>query len=137
VSDATNALRWYRQAEADLATAEANRSAHPYAACFFAQQAAEKAMKALEVAESGSASRSHSIARLLERLTLLAGTIDERRAKALDRLYQETRYPDVIPDFIPAEFFTVDDADEALSTARDILSAVRAVLRALPGGCDG
>lgn len=133
MSDIDDAHRWMRQAAADLATARDIASSHSYAACFFAQQAAEKAVKALQIAASGMLPRTHSLGRLTELTKDVVREFDEaaarRRAAQLDRLYTETRYPDAIPDTIPAEYFTRQDADDAIAAADRI---VQAVVRALP-----
>ena len=107
MSDLLDGHRWLRQAGADLATARDNAEAHPYAACFFAQQAAEKAVKAVQIAASGMLPRTHSVARLLDLAKdLIRGLADgaaRRQGARLDRLYTQTRYPDALPDTIPAE----------------------------------
>lgn len=48
MSGEREARLWFAQALADLDTARDNARSHPDAACLMAQQAAEKALKALE-----------------------------------------------------------------------------------------
>ena len=138
MSDLADARRWLRQADADLATARHNAVPHPYAACFFAQQAAEKAVKAVQIAATGMLPRTHSVGRLLDLakdLTRGFAAATERRLGAqLDRLYTETRYPDALPDTIPAEYFTPEDAQGAIADAQQIVDAAAAALPPAPPG---
>lgn len=86
----------------------------PDTACFHAQQAVEKALKAVLVVRETEPPRTHLLAVLLER----CGPIDERLSalgEQLDWLTAfaiEARYPDVEGE--PS----VEQAREALSTAR-------------------
>ncbi len=137
MSDLADAHRWLRQAHADLAAARHNAQAHPFVACFFAQQSAEKAVKAVQIAASGMLPRTHSVGRLLELAKGLVNEFDagtaRRRGAQLDRLYTETRYPDALPDTIPAEYFTQEDATDAIVDAKAIVEAVAAALPPLQG----
>ncbi len=47
-------------------------------------------------------------------------------AKRLDKLYIPTRYPNGLPDSIPAEVFTEEEACEAIKTARELIKTVSA-----------
>ncbi|MBT9258277.1 MAG: HEPN domain-containing protein, partial [Clostridiales bacterium] len=62
------ARRWLEQARIDLDAAKSNKASHPYAACFLAQQAAEKAMKAVQLACTGTIARTYSLSRLEQML---------------------------------------------------------------------
>jgi HEPN domain-containing protein len=132
MSDASAARRWLDQAMADLHTATDLVQGHPYAACFFAQQAAEKAIKAVQIASTGMLPRTHSVVRLLDLAQELQQLVERRRAADLDRLYTETRYPDALPDTIPAEYFTPEHAGEAIAHASRILQAASAALQFRP-----
>jgi HEPN domain-containing protein len=122
------ARRWYSQATDDLEAASALLLAQKYAqSCFYAQQAAEKSIKAvwraLDLDPWG-----HSTARLIRELP-----ISEQAkflplleaALGLDKLYLPSRYPDALADLIPAEAFTRGEADHAILAAEQILNTVR------------
>jgi HEPN domain-containing protein len=112
------ALLWSRQAEADLRAAgvlcDAGEWSH---SCFQAQQAAEKALKAL-LAERDQDLRSHSLAALLRELGGEAPQQWASQARALDKLYAPTRYPDALGDAAPMDVFGPEDAELAMNAAR-------------------
>jgi HEPN domain-containing protein len=66
---------------------------------------------------------------LLGMMEALQALIERRPASDLDRLDTETRCPDALPDVIPAEFFSVEDAEAAIGQAERILEAAAAHLR--------
>lgn len=125
------AERWYRQAGDDLDAAAALLAAQKYAqACFYAQQAAEKALKAvwlrLDLDPWG-----HSAARLIRELPapVKSDFISLLElALSLDKLYIPTRYPDALPDLTPSEAYTQGEAEAAIQAAQTILQAVQADL---------
>ena len=119
---------WVRQAEADLAHARhAMDGGHHEWACFAAQQAGEKAAhQAL-----GQEAWGHSVTELLLALQTHASTIDGRlldRARALDKLYVATRYPNGLPSGAPTDYYTRDEAERAIADAEAILEGCRGVL---------
>jgi len=129
------AARWLAQARADLRAAEASLAAgvHEWS-CFQAQQAAEKALKAFWYCNDEEP-WGHSTLRLIEDypdqeaaadLTALADN-----ARALDKLYIPTRYPNGLPDSIPADVYTKDEARQAIDKARGIVDAAA---RLIEGG---
>lgn len=131
-------IRWLRQAEDDLGAARVLRNHAKYAqACFLCQQAGKKALKALWYSR-GSDPWGHSVLRLIEDLedadlrNELMDLVDE--ARALDRLYVPTRYPNGLPDLVPLEAFGMKDVEEALQAASRIIDRIK-VLRGwqLPG----
>ena len=125
------AHRWLDQARIDLEAAKANRTSFPHVACFFAQQAAEKAMKAAQLARSGAISRTHSLSRLEQMLNDLGVILQGVRSRALrhlERLHGEARYPDALPDDIPGRYFRPEDAEEAITVAASVVSAVERIL---------
>lgn len=121
------ARRWYAQALDDLDAAQALFTVGKYAqTCFYAQQAAEKSLKAvwflLNLDPWG-----HSCTRLIQNLpdapkAHFAPLLD--LALGLDKLYLPTRYPDALPDLIPAEAFTKVEARTAIESAEAILAQV-------------
>ena len=129
-----NASRWLRQAEYDLAQAERllDQGVFSYAA-FFAEQAAQKSLKAFLLSRGRRLVAIHSVGVLAGEA---AGQEDAfsaliEGAKRLDRHYLTSRYPDALPEpAIPAESYVREDAQEALTTARAIVqTASRAIRR--------
>ena len=125
---ADEALRWLAQARADLRAAEGSVRAGSHEwACFQAQQAAEKALKAVWFG-NGFEPWGHSVLRLIDdypdesvRLGLLAGL--RSSGKALDKLYIPTRYPNGLPDLAPYEVYTDVEAQAAIAAAQSVLAA--------------
>ncbi len=118
---------WFAQAERDLEHARAARrdGRHEWA-CFAAQQAAEKAVKALHL-HHGQEAWGHAVARLLAELpatvTVPADLIE--KGKVLDNFYVPTRYPNGHPEGAPFEHFGPIQSDEAVRYAGEILELVR------------
>ncbi len=114
---------WLRQAKIDLAHARAVMESGFFEwGCFSAQQAAEKALKALYQHLHGEA-RGHSVMKLLE---MLPSTLSYPRdllddAAALDKLYIPTRYPNGFDIGAPHDFFTKQDLQEAIRHAERIV----------------
>jgi len=107
-------------------------------AAFQSQQAAEKAVKALWYKE-GRDPWGHSIVRLVqdfpsaEKYPALRNVLDE--AKRLDKLYIPTRYPNGLPDMIPAEVFTLEEAQAAVASARTIIDFIHTcITQQIPRG---
>jgi HEPN domain-containing protein len=93
---AGRAADWLRQADADLEHARCSLEdgAHEWA-CFAAQQSADKASKAAHQA-LGQGAWGHVVTELLDALRPSVPAIDGGlldRARALDKLYIPTRYP--------------------------------------------
>jgi len=118
---------WFRQAEHDCrhARTAATTGDHDWA-CFAAQQAGEKALKAL-VARLGGDAWGHSLLMLVTALAERdpdAGTLRES-AIILDRLYIPTRYPNGFDAGAPADYFLEADSRHAIANAERILEFVR------------
>jgi HEPN domain-containing protein len=118
---------WFRQAEADLRHARnALEDGDHEWACFAAQQAAEKALKAVVQARGGEA-WGHSVTILVgdlgERLDIPAGLLDA--ARRLDKHYIPTRYPNGFDAGAPTDYYTAPEADAAISDAEMILEFSR------------
>lgn len=125
------AADWFRQAEADLRHAKnALRDGDHEWACFAAQQAAEKAAKAAHAA-LGQEAWGHVITELLDALRAREPAIDEvvlDRARALDKLYIPTRYPNGLAGGAPADFYTRPEAERAIADAEAVLAICRGML---------
>jgi HEPN domain-containing protein len=121
------AERWLKQAEYDLRAAEHNADGEYYSvACFNAQQAAEKSLKAFLFAQGERVVLGHSVAELCRRcgeyeksFADLAGL-----ASKLDRFYIPTRYPNALPGGVPAEVYDEEDATGAIALASKVLAMV-------------
>ncbi|MBI5970647.1 MAG: HEPN domain-containing protein [Deltaproteobacteria bacterium] len=113
---------WIKQSKRDLEKArlDIEHSYHEWA-CFTAQQAGEKAVKAVYQALNMSV-RGHSIVKMLEglkeRMDVAEGILHAGRV--LDRYYIESRYPNGFPSGSPHEYFDGKIAEEALDAAGEI-----------------
>ncbi len=123
--------RWLAQAENDLAFAALGSRERFFAqACFNAQQAAEKALKAYLYARGAEHVLGHSVADLVAECARLDEAFAALRGRVapLDQFYVATRYPNTLPGGIPAEAFGQADATRALGMAGEVLDAVKRVL---------
>lgn len=114
---------WFRQAELDLAAArDAREHRHFEWACFAAQQAAEKAVKALHEA-TGTEAWGHSVVELLRGLPHIPEAVIEA-GKALDKHYIPARYPNSHPAGAPGDLYTAAEAERALRDAEQVIEHV-------------
>ena len=114
---------WMRQARLDLDHARlAAREGHLEWAVFAAQQAAEKACKALHMSLGGDA-WGHDLTALLGALPEGRHAPDDLvdRAKALDKHYIPSRYPNGFDQGIPRDHYTDREAQAAIADAEAIL----------------
>jgi HEPN domain-containing protein len=98
--------------------------------CFIAQQAAEKALKAVHYLKGERLVFGHSVLELLNRLLPEHQELDvlHEPARLLDRYYIPTRYPNGLPGGSPFESFQRSDLESALDMAeRVVAEAVRIV----------
>lgn len=121
-------MRWLEQAEADRRGAQPLFDGASYhLACFVAQQVAEKALKAFIYAQGEEFVIGHSV----ESLSRWAAEFDVdfealREAVApLDGYYIPTRYPNGLPDSIPARVYTRRAAAETMQMADQVLLVVQ------------
>ena len=128
--------RWLSQGRSDIAAARDSLAAGRCEwACFQAQQAAEKAMKAcwfhLDLDPWG-----HSVVRLVDGLPAIrvGSRFTELRELALllDKLYIPTRYPNGLPGITPAEAYTAREAGEAIASAESIIGTVEVFMAETP-----
>jgi HEPN domain-containing protein len=123
------AKAWFEQAEADLRAAELSASGGSYEwACFQAQQAGEKALKALLYARGLTSIITHSLRRLLREISTHDDAFTQLAdaARLLDQHYIPTRYPNGLDDEIPpTRYYEKADAELCLRSARSILERVR------------
>ena len=123
----TNRARdWFAQAERDLEQAESSeREGRHEWACFAAQQAGEKAAKALHLF-LGQEAWGHMIARLLQELPVPVPEELVEKGRVLDNMYVGTRYPNGHPEGAPFEHYGPLQSGEVLRHARAIIEFVRA-----------
>ncbi|MFA4902049.1 MAG: HEPN domain-containing protein [Desulfobaccales bacterium] len=119
---------WFNQALRDLEQAQDSRAAgrHEWA-CFAAQQAAEKAVKALHL-HFGQEAWGHVIARLLQELPAAVtppGDLIEK-SRVLDNFYIPARYPNSHPQGAPFEHYGSLQSETAVTYAREIIEFSRA-----------
>ncbi|MFQ5934229.1 MAG: HEPN domain-containing protein [Dehalococcoidia bacterium] len=126
------AQRWLKQGEADLEGVRVSLQGERYEwACFQAQQAAEKMLKALLYNNGLTSIMTHSLKELLaECVKLHQGlTSLEEEATFLDTFYLTTRYPNsLVGTLTPAEYYGRKDAEKCLSSAESILGAVKSII---------
>ena len=118
---------WLRQAEHDCQHARNASADGDYDwACFAAQQAGEKALKAL-VARLGGDAWGHSLLTLVTALSPLEPEVAPLREAAivLDRFDIPTRYPNGFDAGAPADYFLEADARQAIAHAEQIIEVVR------------
>jgi HEPN domain-containing protein len=128
------AKRWLETGKSDLETARILLSNKRYAhACFHAQQAGEKCVKALWFL-ADSDPWGHSIRRLIEEFPGADGVLfkdlmklSETGAK-LDRYYIPTRYPNGLPELTPDQAYFEEDARAALSFAHKLMEIAEKII---------
>ncbi len=132
--NATEAARWLETGEDDLDAAVVLRENAKFPhACFYAQQAGEKALKAVWY-HADADPWGHSIRKLIEDLESVDLNLYERlksllrAGTLLDRFYIPTRYPNGLPGLTPGEAYMDEDAEECIRQAGEILVAVRSIL---------
>lgn len=122
--------RWFQQAEDDLRAARSsNQAGHNEWACFQAQQAAEKALKAFLFLHGKRQIFSHSVRELLEECQQIDESFrDVAKARRLDEYYIATRYPNGLPGSTrPHEFYDDEEAKECLDLAQSVFDAINRI----------
>ena len=123
---ANRAGDWFNQALRDLEQAEHSTGHHEWA-CFAAQQASEKAVKALHL-HLGQESWGHVVARGLRELPPAGSRPPESlvaKAQVLDTAYIPSRCPNSHPEGAPFEHYGPIQSEEALQFAGEIVEFVR------------
>ncbi|MFZ4667582.1 MAG: HEPN domain-containing protein [Prochlorotrichaceae cyanobacterium] len=118
--------RWmkYAQSDLDLARINAPNTVLPETLCFHAQQAVEKALKALLQYYSIPIPRTHSIAFLLDLLqSKIAIPLSIQDSVILTDYAVETRYPGIYEPITDTEY------QEAIHLAETIVSWVDGIIK--------
>lgn len=129
--------RWMSSARQALRSARGDLERGDYNwACFKAQQAAELSVKAL-LHGLGLPAYGHSVSRLLAGLRSRGVEVPARLvelAKALDKCYVPTRYPNAWAEGSPHEYYTRGDAERAIGCAERLVEWVEGLWRSLRRG---
>jgi HEPN domain-containing protein len=121
------ANRWFTQAKEDLKTTKVLiENERFYMACFLAQQTAEKSLKAFLYNNGETFVFGHSVSKLCLSCSEYDASFKELRSKIknLDQYYIEARYPNGLPDDIPAYFFDENDSLKAFEMAQKAINFV-------------
>lgn len=124
---ANRAQDWLDQAVRDLEHAEEARENNRHEwACFAAQQAAEKAVKALHL-HLGQEAWGHVISKLLKDLPPAVRFAEDlvEKGHVLDNFYIPARYPNSHPEGAPFQHFGSLQSGQAIDYAREIIEFVR------------
>jgi len=120
-------LDWFRQAEADLRHARNALKDEDFEwSCFAAQQAAEKAIKAVFQklgVEAWGDTLTALIGNFSSSLQIPPRLVDY--AKMLDKHYILTRYPNGFDSGAPTDFYTREEAQNAIQYAEEIIEFCR------------
>lgn len=121
---------WFQQAVRDLAHARHALEDGDFEwACFAAQQASEKAVKAV-FQRRGEEAWGHSVAALLEalkeHLPIEEALVD--MGKELDTYYIPTRYPNAHPQGAPYQYYTHKGGARAIEYAETIVRLCESLL---------
>jgi HEPN domain-containing protein len=124
---------WMDQAQGDLEHAHSDLEREFYDwSCFSAQQAAEKAVKAV-FQKMGAEAWGRSVADLLDELPSPHPVPEELRDAALelDKAYIPTRYPNAHPSGSPRRRYTRTEAERMVVHARQIVRFCEGLLSTL------
>ena len=120
---------WLRQARNDLALAQLARDNGFLAqSCYYASQSAEKALKGALLELGVEPPHTHVLNDLvnqLEQAGLPVGELRQLPLRSLSRMAIQSRYPmDATP---PSDLFDPSDAEQALSTAEQVIRILDAL----------
>ena len=127
---------WLRQAKRDLAHAGRAAEDEDYEwSSFAAQQGAEKALKAV-YQRLGAVAWGHSVTNLLTNLPQPHCPAERlvEQAKALDKHYIATRYPNGFERGAPMDYYTRPEAERSLQDAQAIIQFCEDILAGLAKG---
>jgi len=115
---------WFEQAKYDLKAAKDSLKSKNYEwSCFQAQQAAEKALKAYLFLKGEDLIITHSIFRLIKKCVAHNREFKSiEHCRELDKYYVPTRYANGLPDLVPHEFYTKEDANKCVEYAEIVIS---------------
>jgi HEPN domain-containing protein len=112
---------WLKQARSEMDWArDSFTHGHWAFVCFTSQQVAEKCLKSIALHRGAAQVKGHSTFLIAQALKI-NGQI-EMMAQRLDQYYITTRYPDAFSEGAPYEFFTEEQAKEALGFAEAFIA---------------
>jgi HEPN domain-containing protein len=118
---------WMQQALRDLAQAQESKKAERHEWAYFAaQQAAEKAVKALHL-HAGQEAWGHVVATLLVELPRAIAAPEDlvEKGRVLDNFYIPARYPNSHPEGAPFEHYGPLQSEQAVRYAGEIIEFAR------------
>ena len=120
---------WLNQARNDLALAQlAKDNGFLAQSCYYASQAAEKALKGALLELGVEPPHTHVLSDLVQRLGengLSTSALETLPLRGLSRMAIQSRYPlDATP---PSDLFDPADAEQALATASQVLAILEAL----------
>lgn len=101
--------------------------------CFFAHQAAEKALKAFLVSQNHNPPRTHNLLDLLN-LCIKYNRFFENlipKARILNQFYIPTRYPTALPGMTPSGMPDIKTAEKAMNFSNEIFSYCKSAISGL------
>jgi HEPN domain-containing protein len=119
---------WLKQADADLAAAQANAEQDRHAlACFLSHEAAVKAVKGFLYKQGAEMVWGDHLSDLCEDAMAFDPSFDFVKSVAalLDKHHLAARNPDAIAGGVPAEVYNSTDSENALNIAVEVLNTVR------------
>lgn len=126
------AIKWLKQAEADLKAAKDSFNDGNYEwSCFQSQQGGEKALKTYLYEKGYTSILTHSLKELLKECLKLDTSFNalSNDARNLDMYYIPTRYPNGLAgNLAPTEFYEREDAGKCIKSAELILNTVKTFL---------
>jgi len=127
--------RWFKMALGTIRSAEGDLERGDYNwACFKAHQSAEFAVKGL-LRGLGLGAYGHSVSALLAAAPSDLKAEDVvQQAKTLDKYYVPTRYPNAWAEGAPPDYYTKEDASQAIEDAKSIIGWVEEAWRSLKQG---
>lgn len=123
----SNSARWLDLAAQDEKMAELAYQADLYnQACFRAQQAGEKCLKAFLLEREGRFPKTHSLLELLNLATMRDESLWALKNDCtyLDQFYVPTRYPDALLGWLPGGEPHKKDAEKAMEAMAEIMKLV-------------
>jgi HEPN domain-containing protein len=106
---------WMNAALHDMKTSRYNREGRIYdAACFYAQQAAEKSLKSLILASKDAFPKVHDLTKLAKLLNAPPPII--AHCASLNPVYTASRYPDELRKY------SQEDCDDVILSAEEVVS---------------